>query len=179
MNLRFPGQYYDVETGLNYNYFRDYNPSTGRYIQKDPISFAGGDINLYGYVKENPINNTDSKELAIDTTDFTVDLFVVGAGESTVTCCDSNNKQHKATYHKFCVGLSLGATAVSFSAPQTGRTCPPSNGWSTDFGGALGAGWSSSMGGGTVSSGPTVGVGGGVMRCYYQLWKDEVKGCCN
>ncbi|MEQ1767898.1 MAG: RHS repeat-associated core domain-containing protein, partial [Methylotenera sp.] len=35
-NLRFPGQYYDTETGLHYNYFRDYNPSTGRYVQSDP-----------------------------------------------------------------------------------------------------------------------------------------------
>jgi RHS repeat-associated protein len=36
-NLRFPGQYYDQETGLHYNYFRDYDPSTGRYIEPDPI----------------------------------------------------------------------------------------------------------------------------------------------
>ncbi|MFY0104376.1 RHS repeat-associated core domain-containing protein, partial [Acinetobacter baumannii] len=36
-NLRFPGQYYDQETGLHYNYFRDYDPSTGRYVESDPI----------------------------------------------------------------------------------------------------------------------------------------------
>ena len=36
-NLRFPGQYYDAETGLHYNYFRDYDPSIGRYIESDPI----------------------------------------------------------------------------------------------------------------------------------------------
>ncbi len=36
LNLRFPGQYFDSETGLHYNYYRDYDPSTGRYIQSDP-----------------------------------------------------------------------------------------------------------------------------------------------
>ena len=36
-NLRFPGQYYDAETELNYNYMRDYNPVIGRYIESDPI----------------------------------------------------------------------------------------------------------------------------------------------
>ena len=57
-NLRFPGQYYDSETGLFYNYFRDYNPATGRYIESDPIGLAGG-INTYGYVGGNPVGRID------------------------------------------------------------------------------------------------------------------------
>ncbi|MDP2198128.1 MAG: RHS repeat-associated core domain-containing protein, partial [Sulfurimicrobium sp.] len=36
-NLRLPGQYWDEETGLHYNYFRDYDPGSGRYVQSDPI----------------------------------------------------------------------------------------------------------------------------------------------
>jgi len=54
-NLRFPGQYYDVETGLSYNYFRDYSPTIGRFIEKDPLGLKGG-INLYSYVGNNSIN---------------------------------------------------------------------------------------------------------------------------
>ncbi|GAA0709479.1 RHS repeat-associated core domain-containing protein [Dokdonella soli] len=42
LNLRFPGQYYDQETGLNYNYFRDYEPGTGRYVEADPVGIFGG-----------------------------------------------------------------------------------------------------------------------------------------
>ncbi len=57
-NLRFPGQYYDAETGLNYNYYRDYNPVIGRYIEADPIGLNGG-LNLFSYVDQNPVNWTD------------------------------------------------------------------------------------------------------------------------
>jgi RHS repeat-associated protein len=52
--LRFPGQYFDNETGLHYNYFRDYDPTTGRYIESDPIGIEGG-LNTYVYVENNPL----------------------------------------------------------------------------------------------------------------------------
>jgi len=63
--LRFPGQQYDGETGLHYNYFRDYDPRTGRYIESDPIGLRGG-LNTYGYVGGNPLNHSDSLGLMTD-----------------------------------------------------------------------------------------------------------------
>ena len=53
-----PGQYFDAETGLHYNYFRDYNPKTGKYIQPDPIGLAGG-MNPFVYAGNNPLRFSD------------------------------------------------------------------------------------------------------------------------
>ena len=64
-NLRFPGQYYMPETGLNYNYFRDYDPQTGRYIESDPIGLAGGSLTTYGYAGANPISSKDPRGLVV------------------------------------------------------------------------------------------------------------------
>lgn len=57
-NLRLPGQYADLETGLHYNWHRYYDAEVGRYVTSDPIGFAGG-LNRYVYVSSDPINRFD------------------------------------------------------------------------------------------------------------------------
>jgi RHS repeat-associated protein len=61
-DMRFPGQRYDSATELNYNYFRDYDASTGRYVQSDPIGLWGGS-NTYAYARQTPVMRIDPKGL--------------------------------------------------------------------------------------------------------------------
>ncbi|MFC1751357.1 RHS repeat-associated core domain-containing protein, partial [Pseudomonadota bacterium] len=97
-NLRFPGQYFDEETGLHYNATRDYDPQTGRYIQSDSIGLAGG-LNTYAYANNNPLTYVDpeGKSALI----WTIPI-VVGGGftilkfkkfNDCVEACESTNAQ--------------------------------------------------------------------------------------
>lgn len=61
-NMRLPGQFNDQESGIHYNYYRDYNPQTGRYLQSDPIGLIAGP-NTYSYVLNMPLNYSDPKGL--------------------------------------------------------------------------------------------------------------------
>jgi len=61
-NLRLSGPHYDAEAGKHYNYFRDYDPQTGRYLESDPIGLDGG-LNTYVYVGAKPLGLVDPRGL--------------------------------------------------------------------------------------------------------------------
>ncbi|MCK5125525.1 MAG: RHS domain-containing protein [candidate division Zixibacteria bacterium] len=63
--IRMPGQWHDEETDLYYNWHRYYDPTTGRYLQPDPIGLAGG-MNLYAYVGNNPTNAFDKNGMLFE-----------------------------------------------------------------------------------------------------------------
>jgi len=67
MNLRFPGQYFDGETGLHYNYYRTYDPELGRYLEPDPIGLNGG-VNPFLYAAANPLKAADRTGLRVEGT---------------------------------------------------------------------------------------------------------------
>ncbi len=99
LNLRFPGQYYDQETNLSYNYFRDYEPSTGRYVESDPIGLRGG-INTYGYVGGNPLQLVDPRGL-----DFWIEGSVEGEGGYPLHRSVCVGK--RGTSNRFCISFGV------------------------------------------------------------------------
>ena len=134
-NLRFPGQYFDQETNLHYNYFRDYNPRLGRYTTSDPIGLDGG-INTYSYAFQNPIRFVDLFGLNPTLTVVTVDRRVADLGpripggivdsavdifvEVIINCeCGGSDTNDLS----FSIGLGLGEEVLltqsfSFTAPD-------------------------------------------------------------
>jgi len=85
-NLRFPGQYYDSETGLHYNYNRYYDPQNGRYLSADPIGLDGG-INLYLYSENNSIINYDENGLQCKSDDDCLKCITYAESRGTGSTC--------------------------------------------------------------------------------------------
>nr|WP_271204348.1 RHS repeat-associated core domain-containing protein [Methylopila jiangsuensis] len=76
LDLRFPGQWFQLEAGLAYNWNRHYDPTLGRYTQPDPLGFVDGP-NVYGYVGQSPIRRVDPRGL--DTTLITTYDYGMGS----------------------------------------------------------------------------------------------------
>ncbi len=76
----FAGGLYDADTGLVHFGARDYDPVVGRWITKDPILFRGGQLNLYAYVGNDPVNNIDPSGLCVTAANVIVPLALLAVG---------------------------------------------------------------------------------------------------
>ncbi|MBD8526737.1 RHS repeat-associated core domain-containing protein [Pseudomarimonas arenosa] len=155
LNLRYPGQYYDSESGLHYNYFRDYDPSTGRYIESDPIGLRGG-VNTYGYVGGSPLVYVDRNGLYRGLMNeyqpalnlcrlFGINCdkprgpptanyhgaeghFFAGGGFTAVNCVDECGNERTFRYFKVCFGAAAGASVSGgLVTKMSGKNCRSDN----------------------------------------------------
>jgi RHS repeat-associated protein len=114
-NLRFPGQYYSPESGLNLNYFRDYDPQTGRYIESDPIGLDGGSYSTYTYVSSNPLS-------FVDFTGLSTAVANRAAGTLTVTFLDGTTVTYPVGNNT--VNPSGDPNTVNSNGPAPSGTFP-------------------------------------------------------
>ncbi len=134
--MRFPGQYADKETNLNYNYLRDFDSSLGIYKQSDPIGLRGG-LNTYAYGSSSPLRLTDPYGLAADLTAGllwpdkpTADQVqralrdALKQGRICVGTDEDCSKLHERVY-KLCTQLfaNVGAVVCKINADEIAGSC--------------------------------------------------------
>ncbi|HCS1003453.1 TPA: RHS repeat-associated core domain-containing protein [Acinetobacter baumannii] len=107
-NLRFQGQYYDLETELHYNRYRYYEPHSARYVSKDPIGLSGG-INTSAYVSD-PTQWIDPRGLASTNS--------IGSYGSVKSASDTyekyaTSKSLKDVAERYAAGKSVGGSATA------------------------------------------------------------------
>ena len=130
--LRLPGQRYDKETALHYNYFRDYDPSLGIYKQSDLIGLNGG-LNTYVYGLSSPLSFVDAFGLAAGRklpglpTPEEVTKVVKDALNKKVICITEreNCGDLHVKINRFCTGLfaHVAMTLCRHVADEVGVTC--------------------------------------------------------
>jgi len=123
-NLRFPGQYFDAETGLNYNINRTYNMITGRYIEADPLGIQSGINHLYVYGASNPIQNIDPEGLETQVCCRLLNSVVGSVGGKKHCYIKFDDGVTYGLYPEEKNGKKIGVPKVSDSR-DTGGDCYP------------------------------------------------------
>jgi RHS repeat-associated protein len=119
----FAGGLYDADTGLVRFGARDYDPETGRWTAQDPIDFAAGDANLYGYVLGDPVNLVDPSGLVYETpvdvafVVYDITTLALGCGSWSALALDTGG-----IFVPFVAGL--GHTSELLRAAKLGRGTP-------------------------------------------------------
>jgi RHS repeat-associated protein len=195
----FAGGLYDADTDLLRFGHRDYDPEISRWTAKDPMFFAGGDTDLYGYVQNDPVSWIDYRGLSAEVGggfSFTVPGYHFNTSITTDTCCDDSGKKHKRTIQVTCTGFSIGFAIGGGSGPGGGsvswgggsKKCKGSigddyyenKGFGFSAGLVVGASWSSDDQNRTTI---TTELGGSLhfwSKCHTQIKQDVVIGdCCD
>jgi RHS repeat-associated protein len=146
LNVRFPGQYYDAESGLHYNGQRYYAPTLGRYISSDPIGLAGG-VNTYIYANGVPIVFSDPFGLDPDGQPS----FTTGKNQVCVAACAMGGAIVGGA-----VGSAVGGTVGGIGGAAGGTLAAPGIGTlpgsvagasaGSTWGGVIGAGFGGTVG---------------------------------
>ena len=117
--IRFPGQYYDQETGLSYNLMRDYDPKTGRYLEADPLGLASS-MSIYGYAGQNPVMAYDPDG------QFFFLLFAPALGLTTGTALAFDFLSLSLLASGYNANIILmNSMDDSSSGANTWKACPP------------------------------------------------------